>query len=98
MVVVVDLIRQRQVRRIEDARLAAHEARQAGTRASGGYIIRIRPMAMGMLVVPTDRPSIQPGSPGTTVPSSTPSAMAAKIHNVSQRSRKDRRVRVAPHD
>ncbi|MNS35215.1 hypothetical protein D3C72_673640 [compost metagenome] len=48
-------------------------------------------MAMGMLVVPTDRPSIQAGSPGTTVPSSTPSAMAAKIHNVSQRSRKDRR-------
>jgi hypothetical protein len=25
------------------------------TRASGGYIIRIRPMAMGMLVVPHDR-------------------------------------------
>ncbi|MNQ03358.1 hypothetical protein D3C85_160580 [compost metagenome] len=48
-------------------------------------------MAMGMLVVPIDRLSIQPGNPGTTVPSSTPSAMAAKIHNVSQRSRKDRR-------
>jgi len=61
------------------------------TRASGGYIIRIRPMAMGMLVVPTDMPSIQSGSPGTTAPSSTPIAIATKIHTVSQRSRKDRR-------
>lgn len=33
----------------------------------------------------------QAGRPGTRVPSATPKAMAAKIHPVSQRSRKDRR-------
>ena len=61
------------------------------TFARGGYIIRISPMAMGMLVDPTDRLSSHAGRPGTTVPRSTPSAMATKIHRVSHRSRKESR-------
>ena len=33
--------------------------------AKGGYIIRIRPMAMGMLVVPTWKRLTKPSTPGT---------------------------------
>ena len=43
------------------------------------------------MVVPTERLSTQAGRPGTRVPKATPRPMAAKIHAVSQRSRKDRR-------
>jgi len=53
------------------------------TFASGGYIMRIRPMAMGRLVVPTVMGAKNPaGSAITKWPSSTPSPMAAKIQTV----------------
>ena len=53
------------------------------TLASGGYIIRIRPMAMGMLVVPTENGVLNDcTAPGNRKPSATPSAMARKIHSV----------------
>ena len=35
------------------------------TLASGGYIIRIRPMAMGILVVPTWKRLMNASTPGT---------------------------------
>ncbi|MNT88443.1 hypothetical protein D3C72_2290090 [compost metagenome] len=50
--------------------------------ASGGYIITIRPMAMGILVEPTDRLFSQAGSPSNRLPSPTPMAMARKIQTV----------------
>jgi len=52
------------------------------TLASGGYIITIRPMAIGMLVEPTDRLFSQTGKPSNRLPRPTPSAMARKIHRV----------------
>src|SRR3546814_2107867 len=64
------------------------------TRASGGYIIRIRPMAMGMLVLPHERLSMAFGRPSNVDPSPTPSAMARQIHKVRERSRNDRRSRL----
>ena len=52
------------------------------TFASGGYIIRIRPMAMGMLVVPTWKPLINASTPGMKRPTATPAAIARNIHSV----------------
>ncbi len=52
------------------------------TFASGGYIIRISPMAMGMEVVPTLKRSRNGTTPGTRYPSPTPTAMAGKIQSV----------------
>ena len=60
------------------------------TLASGGYIIRIRPMAIGMLVVPTWNRSMNAGTPDAKYPSPTPVAMARKIQAVRYRSRNDR--------
>jgi hypothetical protein len=59
--------------------------------ASGGYIIRIRPIAIGMFVVPTDTRSRAAPIPGTNRPSSTPNAIARKIQSVRNRSRKPSR-------
>jgi len=52
------------------------------TLASGGYIITISPMAMGMLVVPDDIEFQKSAMPGESQPQNTPIAMAKKIHNV----------------
>ena len=52
------------------------------TLANGGYIIRIRPMAMGMLVVPTWNWLMNASTPGMRYPAATPTAMARKIHSV----------------
>ncbi|MNO93796.1 hypothetical protein D3C76_854000 [compost metagenome] len=52
------------------------------TLASGGYIITIRPMAIGMLVEPTERLLSQAGSPSNRLPKLTPIAMARKIQTV----------------
>ena len=52
------------------------------TRASGGYIIRIKPIAIGIFVVPIDKLSMARGRPENVVPNPTPSAMARKIHKV----------------
>ena len=53
------------------------------TFASGGYIMRIRPIAIGRLVVPTVIGAKNAaGSVMTKCPSATPPAMAAKIQTV----------------
>jgi hypothetical protein len=52
------------------------------TLASGGYIITIRPMAMGRLVEPSDRLFSQAGRPANRLPRPTPRAMARKIQTV----------------
>ncbi len=59
------------------------------TLANAGYIMRMSPRAIGMFVVPAWNESMNPSTPGTNVPRATPAAMAAKIQNVSQRSRKE---------
>ena len=51
------------------------------TLAKGGYIIRMSPTAIGMLVVPTWNELMNPSTPGTNMPMATPAAMAAKIQN-----------------
>jgi hypothetical protein len=52
------------------------------TFASGGYIMRMRPMAMGMDVVPTLIRSSAGTTPGTAQPTRIPAPMARKIQNV----------------
>ena len=42
----------------------------------------IRPMAMGMLVVPTDHFSMKAGRPLNAQPRPTPTSMARKIQSV----------------
>jgi hypothetical protein len=60
------------------------------TFASGGYIMTMRPSAMGRLVVPTVIGAKNAaGSVRTKCPRTTPSPMAAKIQTVRYRSRKD---------
>ncbi len=59
------------------------------TLASGGYIIRISPTAIGMLVVPAWYRCKSAGTPGTKRPRTTPAAMARKIHSVRKRSTKE---------
>ncbi len=46
-------------------------------------------MAMGMFVVPAWNELMNPSAAGTSEPIATPAAMAAKIQNVSQRSRNE---------
>jgi len=52
------------------------------TLANGGYIIRIRPIAMGMEVVPTEASWIARPICGHRYPAPTPTAMARKIQTV----------------
>ncbi len=52
------------------------------TLANGGYIIRIRPIAMGMLVVPTVKRLTNSFVPGISQPAQIPTAMATKIQSV----------------
>ncbi len=42
----------------------------------------MRPMAMGMLVVPTVHLSMNSGTPTKAQPTATPTAIARKIHSV----------------
>ena len=57
-------------------------SRSYRTFASGGYIIRISPAAIGIEVVPTDRWVMVAGTAGAKRPSATPPAIAEKIHSV----------------
>jgi hypothetical protein len=52
------------------------------TFVNGGYIIRIKPMAIGILVVPCERELIQLEEFGKKLPIPTPIAIARKIHSV----------------
>ena len=52
------------------------------TFASGGYIIRMSPIAIGIEVVPTDIRSRAGTTLGTRNPSATPAPMAMKIQSV----------------
>ncbi len=59
------------------------------TLASGGYIIRIRPIAIGTLVVPTWKLLMKASVPWMKYPSPTPRAIAAKIQSVKYLSMKE---------
>ncbi len=52
------------------------------TFARGGYIIRIRPIAIGTLVVPTSKRPMISRTPGASHPTVMPNTMARKIHSV----------------
>ena len=58
------------------------------TFAKGGYIIKIKPIAIGMLVVPLLNEFIMLGNVGIKYPSPTPIAIATNIHKVRFLSRK----------
>jgi hypothetical protein len=57
------------------------------TLVNGGYIIRIRPMASGILVVPDEKELMNDDDEGKKYPIATPAAIAIKIHNVRYLSR-----------
>src|SRR5512137_1241550 len=65
------------------------------TLASGGYIMRISPMAIGIDVVPAERPVITTGTAGKKYPIPIPTAIARKIQRVRYRSRKESCLPVA---
>ena len=52
------------------------------TLAKGGYIIKMRPSAIGTFVAPIWKESMKPLTLGTSVPSAMPAPIAAKIHTV----------------
>ena len=52
------------------------------TFASGGYIIRMSPIAIGIEVVPTESPVMSAGTAGEKYPMAIPAAMARKIQSV----------------
>ena len=58
------------------------------TFAKGGYIIRIRPMAKGILVVPDEKELINADDDGKKYPMETPTAIAKNIHKVKYLSKK----------
>jgi hypothetical protein len=56
--------------------------------ANGGYIIKIKPIAMGIFVDPTDTALLKFSTAvGKKYPIPTPTAMARNIHNVKKRSK-----------
>ncbi|ESU18952.1 hypothetical protein FCR2A7T_23580 [Flavobacterium cauense R2A-7] len=55
---------------------------EKSTFMSGGYIIKINPIAKGTLVVPEEKELIKPEESGIKYPIPTPIAMARKIHSV----------------
>ena len=59
------------------------------TLARGGYIMRMRPMAIGILVVPTWKLLIKDSVPWMKYPRPTPRAIAANIQSVRNRSTKE---------
>jgi hypothetical protein len=52
------------------------------TRVRGEYIITIKPIAMGIDIVPMDKLFKKPANPGKTKPKSTPINMDRNIHKV----------------
>jgi hypothetical protein len=68
------------------------------TLARGGYIIRIRPTAMGTEVVPTVKDSVKSATPGQRYLIPTPSAMARNIQSVRNRSKRDNLPNPIPDD
>jgi hypothetical protein len=58
------------------------------TLASGGYIIRIRPMAIGMFVVPELNEFQKSEIPGQKYPIITPANITRNIHRVRYLSKK----------
>jgi hypothetical protein len=56
--------------------------------ANGGYIIKIRPIASGILVVPSENELINEALEGIRLAIPTPNNIARKIHKVRKRSRK----------
>jgi hypothetical protein len=58
------------------------------TFARGGYIIRIKPMASGILVVPLEKEFMNVEEEGIKYPIATPIRIARNIHKVRLRSRK----------
>jgi hypothetical protein len=58
------------------------------TFAKGGYIIKIRPMANGILVVPDEKEFINPDDDGKKYPMETPIPIAKNIHSVKYLSKK----------
>jgi hypothetical protein len=50
--------------------------------ANGGYIIRIRPIAKGILVVPKENELMKSPLEGKKFPIATPNAMARNIQRV----------------
>ena len=58
------------------------------TFASGGYIINISPIAMGILVVPDEKELMKPDEVGIKYPIATPIAIATNIQKVKYLSRK----------
>src|SRR5664280_2919279 len=59
------------------------------TFARGGYIIRMSPAAIGILVVPLLNLFQKSAIPGKSHPEKTPRNMAVKIQRVRKRSRKE---------
>jgi hypothetical protein len=62
------------------------------TLVSGGYIMRMSPIAKGILVVPMATFDNNPSTLGIIFPRSTPTPMAKKIHRVRKRSRNFNRI------
>src|SRR6056297_2908727 len=58
------------------------------TLANGGYIIKINPMAMGILVVPLLNELTKSGKVGKKYPMTTPTIIATKIQRVKFLSKK----------
>ena len=52
------------------------------TLANGGYIIKINPIAKGILVVPDEKELIKADDDGKRYPIATPIAIAKNIHSV----------------
>ncbi len=59
------------------------------TFASGGYIIKINPTAIGIFVVPILNESQKEATGGNKCPDKTPTNIARNIHNVKYLSRND---------
>ena len=58
------------------------------TFVNGGYIINIRPIAKGILVVPVEKELMIVAEDGMKYPIATPITIATKIHSVRNRSKK----------
>jgi hypothetical protein len=61
------------------------------TLANGGYIIKIRPIAIGIFVEPIDREFKNCGALEKNEPIATPAAIVMKIHRVKYLSKNERR-------
>jgi hypothetical protein len=80
--------------RIKDNEMLVRSLKISGkasnfTFANGGYIIKMSPMAIGIFVEPMESVSMKSGRPGKIFPSAIPVNIAANIHNVKKRSRKE---------